>query len=222
MVSKITIGIGQSLAYTASLYEADIDQLLWWSDDEDDLSIDQTLSEFANSRLAQIWANYAKAMARRRPESILWLSGFAHMASHNDTVIYSSRHGHVLGKWSHGVFKPSHFAPRSIRSGAELIAELKEFGNVVFFVTEDLAPMLRKLGYFGHGSAIIPMLFRGELVMKTIMASSEELLAVILGVIAKLNNGEIELDDIESSFKFKAPLTEDNLEDRYYIKRFMV
>lgn len=69
------------------------------------------------------------------------------------------------------VFKPSHFAPATMREGLDMVKKLGE-SNIptVFAVTDDLSPMLYKSGQFARLTQM-PQPFGKDIVMKDVMVN---------------------------------------------------
>ncbi len=80
----------------------------------------------------------------------------------------------MLGNVEHGVFIPTHFAPRNIRKGYFLIRELGESDKVpaVMAITEDLSKTLKKLPSWHIVDLKELGIFRGEEVRKDIAYNS--------------------------------------------------
>ena len=125
--------------------------------------------------IAFMWENYAKAMAKRRPESVLEFERFQNYVLQSTTYIVSSGNNAIVGQMNNGVFCPSHFSPAGLKGGIDLIKELRK-ENVIFAVTPDLGAMLKKLGY--KFVFTTKACFRGEEVEKEIFASSYKTVAV--------------------------------------------
>ena len=125
--------------------------------------------------IAFMWENYAKAMAKRRPESVLEFERFQNYVLQSTTYIVSSGNNAIVGQMNNGVFCPSHFSPAGLKGGIDLIKELRK-ENVIFAVTPDLGAMLKKLGYkFVFTTKACS---RGEEVEKEIFTSSYKTVAV--------------------------------------------
>ena len=125
--------------------------------------------------IAFMWENYAKAMAKRRPESVLEFERFQNYVLQSTTYIVSSGNNAIVGQMNNGVFCPSHFSPAGLKGGIDLIKELRK-ENVISAVTPDLGAMLKKLGY--KFVFTTKACFRGEEVEKEIFASSYKTVAV--------------------------------------------
>ena len=127
-------------------------------------------------------------MDRRRPGSALDVDSFWYYTRREDVYVYQTGLSYVIGQFVGGIFKPSHFAPASIREGVRLFEELLSYDNVVLAVTSDLGSMLSRLGYVGHLQ--VPMYFREQLVIKEVYATSEELFELLLDAYNRAMAGE--------------------------------
>lgn len=127
----------------------------------------------------RVWKNYSDAMSRRRPGDVLGIYSFTSVAlGRRHAFVYGN--SVVLGRFSNGYFKPSHFCPNSMREGVEMLKELAKYDNILFAVTEDLGPMLIKIGLYGNDDTKIPMFFRNRMVSKQIYTTDKELLVQVL------------------------------------------
>ena len=120
----------------------------------------------------KIWLNYAKAMSRNKPDSVLYITNFFYYANQPNVYYFEYKGNFVIGQINKGLFTPTHFAPDSLRGGVELIKELKKYDNVVFAVTEDLSKMLIKAGFKTIPFSKHLVDFRGKDVMKTLLGSN--------------------------------------------------
>jgi hypothetical protein len=141
------------------------------------------LEEYAKNEkhvAISLWINYAKSMAKRRPDSILDVDRFLNYLKNDDVYAFIlESEGGIIGQLKYGVFKPSHFCPNGSSSGVKILKKLKEYNNIVFFVTDDLISMLQKLGYHTSNDTNLDMEFRGEVVKKHIATSSLLLLSKV-------------------------------------------
>ena len=115
-----------------------------------------------------VFGNYANAMTRRR--SYLW-GGLPEKAQWGGLYGLQTKDGIVAGfpLNSEKGLSVSHFAPKSLRSGVNLIKDLNNVRQpIVFSVTDDLSPQLEKLG-FRKIIKNIPMPFGGEFTNKDIL-----------------------------------------------------
>ena len=127
----------------------------------------------------RIWKNYSDSMRRRRPGDELGIYSFTKVAlGRRYAFVYGD--SAILGRFSSGYFTPSHFCPNSMREGVEMLKELAKYDNILFAVTDDLGPMLVKIGLYGNDKSTIPMFFRNRMVEKQIYTTDRELLERIL------------------------------------------
>lgn len=123
----------------------------------------------------RLYDQYAKAMGRRRNYR------FLEFPRHVDSGWYGVKDGQsaVFGFFdtvnnpatnkAATVFKPSHFAPATMREGLDMIQKLGESKiPTVFAVTDDLSPMLYKSGQFAKLTQM-PQPFNNGIVMKDVM-----------------------------------------------------
>lgn len=103
--------------------------------------------------LEEIHGWYAAAISRRDREPLeleRFVSHFGGM-SFDPTFAFGEREkGYLLGYLKYGVFVPTHFAPKTMRGGYELMKRLGESVNVpaVMSVTEDLEKTLCKMPFW--------------------------------------------------------------------------
>jgi len=125
-----------------------------------------------------IYECYAKAMMRRNREPLGRDSFEAHFfegGSYDTPYMYGDQEkGYLLGYVRYGVFIPSHFAPRSIRKGYEMMKELgASFETpVVMSVTDDLAETLKKMPEWNIVDTSFLTRFRGKETEKMIAYNS--------------------------------------------------
>lgn len=171
--------------------------------------------ELKTNNIYIIWDNYRNAMDRKRPGNSLNLCGFYGYITDGATV-FKYKNSYVLGLFSNGFYKPSHFAPSSIREGMEMIEELCKYNNIIFTVTSDLTQMLTKLGAYTDSSFNFPMIFRNEISFKNIVTTNKRVLEVIL---KKMKNNEI--DDLYN-LNFDDIIDKNKKEDKYdkYLKNY--
>lgn len=148
--------------------------------------------------LYKLWDRYYKAMSRRLPDSGLGLYNFVNYIVFSDYPVYIFKHNksYIIGQFDRGYFKPSHFAPNSLRDGVDAIKELIKFNNIIFAVTDVLADMLIKMGSYYNGM-VFPMYFRDKFVDKHIVATDEKTLNKIADELLELNNdfGDLKYKD---------------------------
>ncbi len=114
-----------------------------------------------------MYDQYRNAMHRHR--TYTW-SGFpAKFERGWDGILY--KRSALLGSDTNGYFHVSHFAPKNLREGYELIKQVAGSTQpTVFTVTDDLAKQLEKAGF--KQLAEIPQIFNGEVVNKKVMINA--------------------------------------------------
>lgn len=127
-----------------------------------------------NREGARIQKNYENAMTRRR-DYIYGGVGNTVMYDQSPVFIGPDKKSLLIAAGQNNA-KPgelkmiTHFAPETLRGGAETVKEaLYAQDPIGFAVTDDLAPMLEKIGYIKVGN--VPQYFNGELVNKTVFVN---------------------------------------------------
>lgn len=127
--------------------------------------------------LEEIYEWYEKAISRRDREPLeidRFVSHFEGM-SFEPTFAYGEKErGYLLGFYKYGVFIPTHFAPKTIRTGYELIDQLGESTEVpaLMAVTEDLENTLSKMPSWMTIDTSFLSSFRDGMVEKKIVYNS--------------------------------------------------
>jgi hypothetical protein len=112
----------------------------------------------------------------------------------DDTFSYGDNEkGYLLGFQKFGVFIPSHFTPKTLRGGYDLLKELGDSDTIpaILAITEDLAKTLKKMPTW-HRIEIgedVQSYFRGELVKKDIYYNSHpEVQNLMMGLMLEYLN----------------------------------
>lgn len=108
------------------------------------------------------------------------------------------------------VFKPSHFAPATMREGLDMIKKLGE-SNIptVFAVTDDLSPMLYKSGQFARLTQM-PQPFGKGIVMKDVMVNKAVQPWMVKEALRKQHIYDLSKEELQQLFdqlQFKTPET---------------
>ncbi len=116
---------------------------------------DDFLENYGYDAVEDIYRNYEKAMERKSEshgryplEEERFIYHFFEGGSYDESMMYGSKEkGYLLGGIKYGVFMPSHFAPKTLRGGYDL---LKQFGQsqevpAVLAITEDLVETITKM-----------------------------------------------------------------------------
>ncbi len=142
--------------------------------------------------MEEIYGWYAKAMARRGREPLgagSFLGHFFENISSDPTYAFGDEErGFLLGYTKYGVFIPTHFAPKTLRGGYELIQNLgeSELTPAVMAITEDLVKTIIKMPSWRELDLEFLAGFRNELVKKTIVYNSHpNVKRLMLGLVAE-------------------------------------
>lgn len=148
---------------------------------------DELEQVFGNSEWYRIWKQYKTAMLRPDDptKKARGLFGFIEQIKHGKAgmpiKIFKYKDSYILGmlrmiSGGNGggmalFFWPAYFAPATMREGYEAVANLSQYNNIIFTVTDDLSKMLRKLGLYEMPDKF-KMKFRGNLVDKELFSTS--------------------------------------------------
>ncbi|MFA6514177.1 MAG: hypothetical protein WCT50_02710 [Patescibacteria group bacterium] len=163
-----------------------------------------------------LYSWYSTAIQRREGRKPLsedsFKCHFFEREGFNETFSYGdSEKGYLLGFQKFGVFIPSHFAPKTLRGGYELLKALGDSDTIpsILAITEDLAETLKKMPSWHKieiGKDVLSY-FRGELVKKDIYYNSHpEVQNLMMGLMLEYlnqsheqrrftNNSDIEDED---------------------------
>lgn len=154
--------------------------------------------------IGKIWVQYAKSMSRRREDSVLPFENFNNYLRNDNVYYFTYNDNFIIGQYYNGFFKPSHFAPSSIRGGVDVIKEIIKYDNIIFAVTNDLSDMLIKMDLYSDPNGTIPMVFREMLVQKNIITTNIDVLAEILEKLEKVKNGDIDYMDAYDDINYQS------------------
>jgi hypothetical protein len=114
------------------------------------------LIHFENFDPEEVYDWYKTAIARRNREPLSkdsFMNHFFGEERYDKNFGYGNKEkGYLLGFDKFGVFVPSHFAPKTLRGGYDLIASLGESDDIpaILAVSEDLALTLDKMPSWHH------------------------------------------------------------------------
>lgn len=134
--------------------------------------------ESGDAHARELYDWYSRAMRRRNREPLSeegFIGHFFESGSAEATYCFGDpERGYLLGVVNYGVFIPTHFAPKSIRTGYELMKELggSEEIPAVLAITEDLAETLKKMPEWQAVDTHFLARFREELAEKQIVHNS--------------------------------------------------
>jgi hypothetical protein len=147
--------------------------------------------ENGEEKAEEIFGWYEKAITRRGREALGSGSFMYHFftgGSHEKNYMYGDDHdGYLLGIVRHGAFIPTHFAPRTMRGGYNLIKELGEsqYVPVVLAITDDLAETIKKMPSWHNLGINFPAHFRDEIHNKQLVYNSHPDIERLLPLLAE-------------------------------------
>lgn len=137
-----------------------------------------------------VWNWYAKAMQRRDREPLekeRFIRHFLETSLDRPFAFGNEKQGFLLGYKKYEVFIPTHFAPKTLRGGYELMQDLGESEHIpaCLAITDDLATTLAKMPSWTIHDLSFLANFRGEEVEKKLAFNSHpDTRHLLLGVLA--------------------------------------
>lgn len=156
--------------------------------------------------LKDIYEWYATAIVRRGREPLekeRFLYHFQEGSFDTSYVFGSPEQGYALGYQKYGVFVPTHFAPKTMRGGYELIKELRESTEmpVVMAITEDLKKTIEKMPCWHDLNLGFLSQFRSDLAKKNIVYNDHlDTQKLMHGLVAEYLNQQESFISNESEF----------------------
>lgn len=162
---------------------------------------------------ALVYSWYAAAIARRNREPLAedrFLGHFADGLSTDPTYGFGDfSQGFLMGFLKYGVFVPTHFAPKTMRGGYELMRGLGDSHDVpaVMSVTGDLTETLSKMPSWNKLELGFLAMFRDQLESKDVLYNSHPdtknlmagLIADYLAEAKERFSGEVSSDDWQAA-----------------------
>ena len=140
----------------------------------------------------EIYSWYKSAIERRGRESLeedRFVAHFFEGGSFDETFSYGDlEKGFLLGFEKYGVFIPTHFAPKTIRGGYELIKNLGESNDIpaVMSITPDLTDTISKMKSWHVVDLSFLSSFRDEITDKNIVYNNHpNVKNLMLGLVNK-------------------------------------
>ncbi len=146
-----------------------------------------------------IWAQYARAMGIRRPDSILSEERFVNYLLRKDVVYMRKGRSFLIGQMRGKLFMPSHFAPvTGNRKQVRSLFLMATRRATVFVVTPDLVSKIWRAGFIPVGKTKV--YWNGSWERKVIMISIPAILALptVLGEIKKARSFWLEYGAVSS------------------------
>lgn len=167
----------------------------------------------------EIYSWYEKAIERRGREPLeeeRFIAHFFRDGSRGETFYYGDlEKGFLFGFEKYGVFVPTHFAPKTIRGGYELVKKLGESNSIpaVMSITPDLTDTISKMPSWHVMDLSFLSSFRDEILNKNIVYNDHpNVKNLMLGLV----NEYLEESDsrvYEDGYEESDENTEDDFED---------
>lgn len=153
-------------------------------------SSDKFLEKNGTESADSIYEWYAKAMQRRDREPLgkdSFINHFFEGGSLDNPFMFGDKEkGYLLGYSKYGVFIPTHFAPKSLRTGVELIQKLGRSKETpcVMAITEDLVETITKMPEWHSVDMGFLAMFRSSTLKKKIVHNEHpEVRNLMLGLL---------------------------------------
>lgn len=141
---------------------------------------------FENTEAYRVWQNYYNAMTSRKGKKALkfftWLNFVCFGKFGHKIVAYEVDGSYLFGLWILNHFLAVYFAPVGFAGMAKLLKGICQYNNIIFAVTQDLSPMLERLGV-PKSSKTHDAPWRGKMVTKDIFGTSRMAIKVGYGIL---------------------------------------
>lgn len=132
---------------------------------------------FGNTEPYRAWKNYYTAMMSKEGKKasgfMNWLHFLCNGKKGQKMYGYKTGGSYLFGMWIDGYFLCSYFAPEGKMGMWHLISGLSQYNNVIFAVTQDMSPMLERLGMPKAGTTHDAP-YQGKIVTKDVFGTSQE------------------------------------------------
>jgi len=158
---------------------------------------------FGETKAYNVWKNYYTAMTSKSGKKAVnfmsWLHYVCDGKKGQRILAFSVDGSYLFGYWIQGYFLACYFAPIGFSGMAKVIRGICQYNNVIFAVTQDLSPMLTRLGV-PKAETTHDAPWRDKIVEKDVFGTSEEAIEMgfkILDFATQKNNG-VQIDDAEA------------------------
>lgn len=132
---------------------------------------------FGETKAYKVWKNYYDAMMSKKGKKAVkfteWLR-FVCEGKHGQKIYAFSVDGsYLFGLWIDNFFLCAYFAPIGFSGMAKVIRGICQFNNVIFAVTQDMSPMLTRLGV-PKADKTHDAPWRGKVVTKDVFGTSQK------------------------------------------------
>ena len=131
---------------------------------------------FGDTEAYKVYQNYYTAMMSKPGKKAInfftWLKFVCEGKMGQKIMAYCVDGSYLFGFWIRGYFMAAYFAPVGFTGMAKLIKGLCQYDNVIFAVTQDMSPMLERLG-IPKADKTHDAPWRGKMVTKDVFGTSE-------------------------------------------------
>ena len=158
---------------------------------------------FGETKAYKVWKNYYNAMTSREGKQAVgflnWLHFVCDGKKGQKILAFQVDGSYLFGYWIRGYFLACYFAPIGFSGMAKVIKGICQYNNVIFAVTQDLSPMLTRLGV-PKAETTHDAPWRGKIVTKDVFGTSEEAIKMGFQILdfATAEKPQINLDDIDA------------------------
>ena len=163
---------------------------------------------FGDTDAYKIYQNYYNAMMSKEGKKALNFMTWLHSVCHgrNGYPIYGYENGGncLFGMWIDNFFLARYFAPANPYGMWRLVEGLAQYNNIIFAVTQDMSPMLERVG-MPKADKTHEAPYRGNVAVKDVFGTSQEAIEKGLQVL----DGAMEIQKNKKDIK-KLMSTDDN------------
>lgn len=132
---------------------------------------------FGETEAYKVWKNYYNAMTSKEGKKAVnfmsWLHYVCDGKKGQRILAFSVDGSYLFGYWINGYFLACYFAPIGFSGMAKVIKGICQYNNIIFAVTQDLSPMLERLGV-PKAETTHNAPWRGKTVEKDVFGTSKE------------------------------------------------
>jgi hypothetical protein len=147
---------------------------------------------FGETEAYKVWSNYYNAMMSKTGKKAIkfftWLNFVCGGKMGQKIMAYTVDGSYLFGYWILNHFVAAYFAPVGYTGMAKLLKGICQYDNIIFAVTQDLSPMLERLGV-PKSSETREVPWRSKKVTKDVFGTSQRAIKTglkILSVASKL------------------------------------
>lgn len=185
---------------------------------------------FGNTLAYKVYNNYYSAMMSRPHKKAVkfleWLQFVCEGKHGHPIMAFKVGESYLFGLWIDGFFLSAYFAPAGKMGMWSLIRDISKYSNIIFAVTQDLSPMLKRLG-MPQAETQHKAPWRGKTVTKDVFGTSQEAIekgieildyGVKIDKAKRINSNNLDTDTIskfEKQFAAMSPEKKEMLKKKF-------